>query len=105
MSKLRKYKVGDLGRITIALNLLRRARAELLGARSPRALAAVRHALKSTEGARRHADRILSAEADAHAKRRERDGIPPCAAAMGCLCAGHARGNPIDFPCDTREEV
>lgn len=29
--------------------------------------------------------------------------IPPCAAAMGCLCAGHARGNPAEEPCDTSE--
>lgn len=29
--------------------------------------------------------------------------IPPCAAAMGCLCAGHARGNAADAPCDTSE--
>lgn len=29
--------------------------------------------------------------------------IPPCAAAMGYLCAGHARGNSADAPCDTRE--
>lgn len=31
------------------------------------------------------------------------DDVPPCAAAMGCLCAGHARGNPADAPCDTTE--
>jgi hypothetical protein len=30
--------------------------------------------------------------------------IPPCAAAMGCLCAGHARGNSPQSPCDTSEE-
>jgi hypothetical protein len=30
---------------------------------------------------------------------------PSCAAAMGCLCAGHARGNPADAPCDTSETV
>lgn len=30
-------------------------------------------------------------------------GIPPCASAMGCLCAGHARGIPADEPCDTDE--
>ena len=30
--------------------------------------------------------------------------IPPCARAMGCLCAGHARGNPADEPCDTDEQ-
>jgi hypothetical protein len=29
--------------------------------------------------------------------------IPPCAASMGCLCAGHARGQPADAPCDTAE--
>lgn len=31
------------------------------------------------------------------------DGIPACAASMGCLCAGHARGNPADAACDTSE--
>ncbi|HVZ20423.1 MAG TPA: hypothetical protein VG871_05140 [Vicinamibacterales bacterium] len=31
--------------------------------------------------------------------------IPPCAASMGCLCAGHARGNAASAPCDTRESV
>lgn len=31
------------------------------------------------------------------------DVIPPCAASMGCLCAGHARGNSATAPCDTRE--
>jgi hypothetical protein len=29
--------------------------------------------------------------------------IPPCAEAMGCLCAGHARGNAADAPCDMSE--
>lgn len=29
--------------------------------------------------------------------------IPPCAEAMGCLCAGHARGNAARVPCDTTE--
>lgn len=29
--------------------------------------------------------------------------IPPCAASMGCLCAGHARGQPVDSLCDTNE--
>lgn len=28
---------------------------------------------------------------------------PPCAASMGCLCAGHARGNPASTLCDTSE--
>lgn len=31
------------------------------------------------------------------------DNTPPCAAAMGCLCAGHARGNPASAACDTSE--
>ena len=30
---------------------------------------------------------------------------PQCAASMGCLCAGHARGDSADAPCDTRETV
>lgn len=29
---------------------------------------------------------------------------PPCAVSMGCLCAGHARGNDATEPCDTSEE-
>lgn len=33
------------------------------------------------------------------------DDIPACAQSMGCLCAGHARGNPAGDPCDTRETV
>lgn len=33
----------------------------------------------------------------------EKGAIPPCAASMGCLCAGHARGNAADAPCDTSE--
>lgn len=28
---------------------------------------------------------------------------PPCVASMGCLCAGHARGNAANQPCDTSE--
>jgi hypothetical protein len=40
----------------------------------------------------------------AHPPGEDDDGkIPPCAASMGCLCAGHARGNPADAACDTRE--
>jgi hypothetical protein len=33
----------------------------------------------------------------------EREPLPLCAQAMGCLCAGHARGNKASEPCDTRE--
>jgi hypothetical protein len=28
---------------------------------------------------------------------------PPCARTMGCLCAGHARGDSADAPCNTDE--
>ena len=31
--------------------------------------------------------------------------LPLCAQAMGCYCAGHARGNAASEPCDTREET
>lgn len=30
--------------------------------------------------------------------------LPLCFVAMGCLCAGHARGNPVDAACDTSEK-
>lgn len=39
----------------------------------------------------------------AYAEPEESAAIPLCALAMGCLCAGHARGNPASDPCDTRE--
>jgi hypothetical protein len=29
--------------------------------------------------------------------------LPACAASMGCLCAGHARGAPASAVCDTTE--
>lgn len=29
--------------------------------------------------------------------------VPPCAAQMGCLCAGHARGNAASAACDISE--
>jgi len=29
--------------------------------------------------------------------------LPPCVLAMGCYCAGHARGNPSSAACDTTE--
>lgn len=31
------------------------------------------------------------------------NGVPPCVSAMGCLCAGHARGATATAPCDTSE--
>ena len=31
--------------------------------------------------------------------------LPLCVQAVGCYCAGHARGNTVDAPCDTSEEV
>lgn len=34
---------------------------------------------------------------------RAGDSLPSCALSMGCLCAGHARGNPVCDPCDTSE--
>lgn len=37
--------------------------------------------------------------------RNRKEAIPPCAAAMGCLCAGHARGDSPDLPCNTNEDT
>jgi hypothetical protein len=33
----------------------------------------------------------------------EDDTPPPCAQAMGCLCAAHAKGRASEGPCDTNE--
>ena len=35
----------------------------------------------------------------------EREPLPLCVQAMGCYCAGHARGNPASEACDTREDA
>jgi hypothetical protein len=34
---------------------------------------------------------------------RQRAALPQCVLAMQCYCAGHARGNPANEPCDTTE--
>lgn len=34
---------------------------------------------------------------------RAQNAPPPCLASMGCLCAGHARGNSATAACDTSE--
>jgi hypothetical protein len=31
--------------------------------------------------------------------------VPPCAIAMRCLCAAHARGRAADQPCDANEDA
>ena len=38
------------------------------------------------------------------AREAARAALPPCAASMGCLCAGHARGTASTVACDTSEE-
>jgi hypothetical protein len=83
----------DLNRIREACASLRNIRATLHSAGAHRAADYVQRALKSAEGAERHARSMLDREI-----RRA-----PCLQFMGCLCAGHARGNPSDQPCDTRE--
>jgi hypothetical protein len=47
-----------------------------------------------------HAETWVAEHAADIARRRR---IPPCAASMGCLCAGHARGADADAACDTTE--
>jgi hypothetical protein len=46
---------------------------------------------------------LLDAATGDAANGRERDDLPLCVLATGCYCAGHARGNPADEPCDTSE--
>lgn len=47
----------------------------------------------------------MGRELRAEGKGLDGKSIPPCAASMGCLCAGHARGNSANAPCDTREHA
>jgi len=66
-------------------------------------------AAKVAEAKRKHPDqfcpraRCLWRTGGGPCPRHGGEKAPPCVAAMGCLCAGHARGNPADAPCDTRE--
>jgi hypothetical protein len=48
---------------------------------------------------------FLLACADGNVTRQPRTvkAKPLCVQAMGCYCAGHARGNKASEPCDTRE--
>ena len=36
---------------------------------------------------------------------KKKSALPICVQAMGCYCAGHARGNPVSDPCDTSEKA
>mgnify|MGYP001591998732 CR=1 FL=1 len=58
MPKLRSYKTGACQRVQDAIHHLRQARRLLVEGGAPRAAAKVRRAMKSTEGALRHADRL-----------------------------------------------
>lgn len=65
------------------------------------------HALKDAKGRLR---RFGGRQAARRAARtfitsHNQEQIPVCAASMGCLCAGHARGNPTTDACDTHEVV
>ena len=49
--------------------------------------------------------RTMAASGTTHSDLAEAsEELPPCIQAMGCYCAGHARGNPSSDPCDTSEE-
>lgn len=56
--KLRDYTPGSLLDIAAAIRHLRQARDQLLQAGAKKAAKRVRKALKSAEGAQRHADRL-----------------------------------------------
>lgn len=72
------------------------------------------HTLKDARGRQRRFTRRSTAftaakafiaehnQVDMQASLRD-SALPACAASMGCLCAGHARGNPASAACDTTE--
>lgn len=59
MSKLRTAELGDVYDVDTAIGHLQRARDLLARAHCPQAADAVRRALKSADGARRHAKRAM----------------------------------------------
>lgn len=63
------------------------------------------HGLKDARGRlRRFASRgAAKAAARAFIAEQNQEQISACVASMGCLCAGHARGDPATDACDTRE--
>lgn len=63
------------------------------------------HALKDKRGRQRRFESRNAARAAARAFIAEHNqtNIPACVASMGCLCAGHARGNPVGDACDASE--
>lgn len=60
--KLRMVLATDLTNINIAIGRLEDARYFIAQAGTPKTLAKVRSALKSAQGARRHADRCMRAD-------------------------------------------
>lgn len=59
------------------------------------------HALGEVDWAEVAASRIDEDETDE--SNDDDEAVPPCAASMGCLCAGHARGDDANAACDMRE--
>lgn len=51
-----------------------------------------------TGGSNNSTGRLIAAWSDLN-----KSSLPLCVQAMGCLCAGHARGNDASEPCDTSE--
>lgn len=91
------YKPNAEFEVREAVWNLEQALRHLKKAGAVRALVRVRAAIASAKGALRHAEHVEMRRSD------DADEIPACAASMGCLCAGHARGNAADAACDTRE--
>lgn len=71
--KLREVSGKDLLLVNEAIKLLREARNKLTEARAERAAEYVKRALKSSEGSRRHMERIARAELEADLVERGRE--------------------------------
>jgi hypothetical protein len=69
--KLRPYRSGDYERVKAAIQLLRQARNALAQAGATKAADKVRVALKSAEGAERHAFRVIPLEVRYPPRQRE----------------------------------
>lgn len=96
--KLRPASYTQILCVQMALRRLREARDDLKAANCPAATEAVRHALKSTEGALRHASRRAAATPEAHYPQEKR---PQCSVCNDRYeeCSHNYSGGWVGTPC------
>jgi hypothetical protein len=103
--KLREYKAGDLEKIQEAIKKLREARELLKSAGAAKSATRVRRALKSAEGAERHADGVMTlrrkTKAVIAAEEQFNLLVRVAACALGGTCVTHVNGDAATLTFET----